>query len=245
MRVPKSPRISSVFLGPFLLRTLYLVQPAGLNQGIPIATTTRVILSRVEEPCSFFAINSRVKQSMKKNLALVLLSMAIAVPAFAQVENNKIDVSGGYILRRADGVTSNGWYGEVGHQVYKAMYVLGAVAGTYSSSPLEGTPVEIDTNSHSFVGGVRIFSRYFKQWSPFADALVGGYHAHADTPDGVSPAVRASLNGFVVSLGLGIDFRFRDSLSVRARPSYNFVGVQGRTEGQASIQAGIVWHLGR
>ena len=179
-------------------------------------------------------------------LAGLFLLMLLSVPALAQVENNKVDVSGGYSLSRNEGITVNGWYGDVGFRVYRSLYAVGTSTGAYYSDSLmvSGTTYSLRASTHFFGGGPRVFIRKHDVVSPFVDTLVGGFHASTSLVEGFVPSGDAfTASGISLSIGGGSDFKISKLLSLRLRPAYILARVEGDFDSSFEFNAGLVLHF--
>ena len=128
-------------------------------------------------------------------LAGFLLLLLLAAPAFAQVENNGIDISGGYSLARNDGTNANGWYADAGFRAFRSLYLVGQAEGSYYSYPQTtlGTTFQLRASSYFFGGGPRVFIRKHSIVSPFVEVIVGGAHASATVTPGFFHLLISSL----------------------------------------------------
>ena len=170
-----------------------------------------------------------------------------AINAFGQVENNLLDISGGYALSRSSGRNVNGWYGDVGVRAYKSLYAVGGVAtGYYSESAVvNGVSINLSAINYSFGGGPRVFlTRRHSVVSPFADVFFSYLHGSADVFSGNTFAGSVTVKGLGIDIGGGADFRLGETFSVRVRPTFGISRAEGETENGFGLLAGMVLHFG-
>jgi|SRR5262245_16491934 len=181
--------------------------------------------------------------------AVVLVAILLAATsAFGQVENNLVDVSGGYALGSGSGLTANGWYGDVGIRAYKSLYVVGGVAGLYYSTTqvVSGQSVQASANSFNVGGGPRVFlTRRHPVVSPFVDVLLSFNHANAEARNLTTGQQAAlTMNGFGLDIGGGAQFRINKTFSIRVRPGYSMSRTEGETSSSFLLLSGVVLHFG-
>ena len=184
---------------------------------------------------------------MVRAVVLVVILLA-ATSAFAQVENNLVDVSGGYALGSGSGLTANGWYGDVGIRAHKSLYVVGGVAGLYYSTTqvVSGQSVKATANSYNIGGGPRVFlTRRDSVVSPFVDVLLSFSHASAEATNlGTGQQATVTMNGFGLDIGGGAQFRINKTFSIRVRPGYSMSRAGGETSSGFLLLSGVVFHFG-
>src|SRR4030095_13873348 len=185
---------------------------------------------------------------MLRAATLVVVLLFTAINAFAQVENNFVDVSGGYSLSRSSGKNINGWYGDVGVKAYKSLYAVGGVAtGYYTESVVvNGSSINVNATNYSFGGGPRLFlSRRHSVVSPFADLFFSYLHGSANVFDSANNHLGSlTVTGLGIDIGGGADFRLGETFSVRVRPAWGISKAEGETTNGFGLLVGAVLHFG-
>lgn len=149
---------------------------------------------------------------LKLMLCITLAIVIVAVPAMAQDEYSKVDVSGGFSLLRAkaEGETElgnvsvwtnlYGWQASVAYNLNPNFAIEGDISGQYDS------PV----SNYFFLGGPKyIFTR--NRVAPFAHFLIGITHTGVDIPD----VTVLDNDNLTLCMGGGLDVRVSPWLSVR------------------------------
>ena len=168
------------------------------------------------------------------------------VNAFGQVRNNLVDISGGYALTRSEGITANGWYGDIGIRAYKSLYAVGGFSAVYhtDTTVIDGNSFKLSSKGYSIGGGPRVFiTRRHSVISPFVDGLVSFQRSSVDVTDSEGSLGTASVNLFGLEAGAGLDFRIR-TFSIRIRPGYGMATAQGETGHGFGLTTGVVLHFG-
>lgn len=169
------------------------------------------------------------------------------VNAFGQVGNNLVDISGGYALTRSEGVTANGWYGDIGIRAYKSLYAVGGLSAVYHSDTavIDGNSFKLSSKGYSVGGGPRVFiTRRHSVISPFVDGLLSFQRSTVDVTNSEGSLGAASINLFGLEAGAGLDFRIKTLFSIRIRPAYGMATAQGETGHGFGLSTGIVFHFG-
>jgi len=184
---------------------------------------------------------------MVRTAAFVFILFS-AINAFGQVENNLVDISGGYALSRSSGRNVNGWYGDIGIRAYKSLYAVGGVATGYYSETrtLNNTPLQVSATNYSIGGGPRLFlTRRHSVISPFADVFFSYLHGSANVLDTSNNLLGSlTVTGLGIDIGGGADFRLGEAFSVRVRPTLGISKVDGETNNGFGLLAGVVLHFG-
>jgi|HubBroStandDraft_5_1064220.scaffolds.fasta_scaffold54026_2 hypothetical protein len=103
-----------------------------------------------------------------------------------------------------------------------------------------GTDLGASTHLQTYMFGPQV--RYHGRVSPYAHALFGG----ARETTGVSGVVpfAATYNSFAAALGVGIDIKIADSVSIRPiQIDYLLTRFGGTTQSQPRLGAGVVFHF--
>lgn len=170
-------------------------------------------------------------------LAVLLVALAVALPAYAQDER-KAEISLGYQLltfsdEEVDETFSRGWYADVAGNIGPIFAVVAQVGGSYKT--LEETETFLGVTStvtaslklHQFLGGVRVGPRH-KAVSPYAEFLVGGVNGSADVEGSVvgggqtifSTSESDSSTEFAVQFGGGITIWLSKAVGIRGSVGY-------------------------
>jgi opacity protein-like surface antigen len=171
-------------------------------------------------------------------LALCLVTMGAAVPAFAQ-SFPKVELSGGYQFLNFSAEDESesmpkGWYFDVAGNLSPMIGLVFQVGGNYKtfdeSVSLGGitATASADLSVHEFLGGVRLNARSNSAIVPFGQVLVGAISASVEvsgstTIPGMAPITfneEDSGTDFGLEAGGGVNFALSDSLGLRVGADY-------------------------
>ena len=178
--------------------------------------------------------------------ACLLLFVTAAVAA-----DSRAEVFGGYQYTRLDEgsggsgvsgglggtsehVNANGWNGALTANFTQHLGVTADFSGSYA------TFAGINLKNYTYTFGPVISGRKDATFVPFAHALFGGFRA-----SGELGGASASINGFAMMVGGGVDARISDKLAVRVG-QFDWVSLRasGDTENKNfRYSAGVVLHF--
>lgn len=150
---------------------------------------------------------------MKKNI-VVFLFVLLCVSFVAAQDAPKAEVFGGYQFISID--TKNvgldrqmaqGWDADVAFNPNKNLGIVADISGVYKSE-IQG--VQVDAKLYNYLFGPRISHRTDKV-TVFGEALFGGGHISGSN----SFVGSASLNGFAMAFGGGVDVNVGKHVAVR------------------------------
>ncbi len=155
---------------------------------------------------------------MRTFLVAVLMLGVLSLPLMAQ-DNPKVEVFGGYQYLHTGDITIsgqsvpnssqgwNGWDASATGYFNKYFGVQGDFSGSYA------TISSVSGHVYTYAGGPVVAYREGRV-NPFVHALFGGIHLSGSaSAEGVSAS--ASLNGFTMAFGGGVDVQATKVVSVR------------------------------
>jgi len=173
---------------------------------------------------------------MNKSGLILILSVVLLGAQLYAADEPKVELFGGYQYTRiggAEGVNANGWNGAITGYMNDWFGLEADFSGAYKS--FGGA----NLNAHTYTFGP-VFAAAGDRAKPFAHALFGGFHASAGFQ-----GEGASVNGFAMMLGGGVDIKASDHISVRAVQAdwilWRAEGVTEKTNGRVS--AGLVFRF--
>jgi len=158
--------------------------------------------------------NLAKEQSMKKFLILLVFVSLFSVPLMAQ-DNAKVEVFGGYQYLHTGSITIsgttipnssedwNGWNAAASYYFNKYLGVTGDFSGNYKT--ISG----VSGHVYTYTGGPVVAYREGKL-NPYVHALFGGIHL-----SGSALGSSASIDGFTMAFGGGVDYQVHKHVSVR------------------------------
>jgi opacity protein-like surface antigen len=168
---------------------------------------------------------------MKKLLGPAVLLLLCSLPTFAQDEESKVEVGGGYTFRSflpptpGAGIPNprldmSGWNATVSFDINRWLTVATDADGTYQSSaetpPLTGNT---QTSIYSVVAGPRIYPLGHHKLAPFAHVMFGLAHARITSPTstgcGTSFSCTFTDGSFDFEAGGGVDLNVSKHLAIR------------------------------
>jgi len=132
-------------------------------------------------------------------ILLLLSSLAVAQ------EFPKAEIFGGYQYSRQNSSNLNGWNAALTGNFNHWFGVTSDFSGAYISRG------GVDFRSYTFTFGPTVAARNNETFTPFAHALLGGFHQSAD----LSGSALGTTNGFAVIFGGGVDAKISPRLAVR------------------------------
>lgn len=169
---------------------------------------------------------------MKRSFLMIAVCLMMSMSAVAA--DSKADVFGGYQYTRLDGVNLNGWNGALTGNFTEHLGVAADFSGAYK------TVSGVSTKTLTYTFGPVISGRKDAPFVPFAHALFGGVHT-----TGSFAGVSASVSGFAMMIGGGVDFKMSDRLSIRAGQfDWMSLHANGNTDNNNfRYSAGVVFHF--
>lgn len=157
---------------------------------------------------------------MKKLLGPAVLLLLCSLPTFAQYEESRLEVGGGYTYRSLDipgspRVNMNGWDGNAAFNVTRwfAMAVDGDGAYHPTTDPNGGTD---HTTVLTVMAGPRFYPVGHHKLTPFVQGLFGKGFLDLSFPTNSSgPAFSLSDDFFAWSAGGGVDYTVSKHIAVR------------------------------
>ena len=140
---------------------------------------------------------------MKRTLMMIAVCLLMSLSAVAA--DSKAEVFAGYQYSRLDGADLNGWNGALTGNLTQHLGVTADFSGSYQ------TIGGISTKTYTYTFGPVISGRKDEKFVPFAHALFGGVHTSGSLGN-----VSATVSGFAMMIGGGIDVSLSDRLSIRA-----------------------------
>jgi hypothetical protein len=184
-------------------------------------------------------------------LAVLVLALGIALPAYAQDER-KAEVSLGYqlltIVDEENETFGRGWYGDVAGNLGPMFAVVFQVGGSYKSienvatfNGLTGT-VTADIKLHQFLGGVRVGPRS-TAIAPYVEVLAGGVNGSVEASNSVvgggqtiiSNSSSDSSTDVAVQVGGGVTIWLSKGIGLRGALAY--MRVMGEDGGGNIVRA--------
>lgn len=172
---------------------------------------------------------------MRSSVLTAVLTLAMAVPAFAQ-QAPAYDVSVGYSLLRDDELadldlaeTLHGWLASVGVNFNRWFGVVGEVGGNYGTIEFEPPPefpVEIDLKVVSFMGGPRFASHASPSFTPYGQFLFGVARGTVEFLD-----ESESSSEFAIQPGGGIDIWVIPDIGIRVGADYRRIFIDDIEDG--------------
>src|SRR5579872_56745 len=155
---------------------------------------------------------------MHRSAAVGLVLLGLISSAFAQQPagndtESRIDVFGGYSYLRESQRNWNGWNVGLAGNINRWFAIAADFDGHYHSESglsVFGDTLDISGHEYGYTAGPRVSLRNKSRLTPFAFAMLGGLHLGA-----TSGAAHASLNGFAMHIGGGLDVRLNERLSAR------------------------------
>ena len=175
---------------------------------------------------------------MKRVFFAVLSLLLAALPAFAQEQTPKAELSGGYAYA---GEATHGWNASAAFNLGRHFGLVADFGGHYSNLETPGERERIRT--HSYLFGPRLSART-RRATPFAHALFGVSHiaTRAETP---GQTFRFTDATFGVALGGGLDITLSRRLALRAvQADYLRTRFFGETQHKGRLVFGLVLRLG-
>ena len=171
---------------------------------------------------------------MKFTVLILIVCVLGQAAAVAAEPAAKGEFFGGYQYTRiggAGGIDANGWNAALTGNVSRWFGVTADFSAVYKS--IGG----INANAYTYTFGPKLSARGDRV-TPFAHALLGGFHASAGL-QGLS----ASTNGFAMMVGGGVDVKVTKHVAVRViQPDWIIWRTQGLTE-NARISTGLVFQF--
>jgi len=169
---------------------------------------------------------------MKRSLLFIAVCLLMSLSAVAA--DSKADLFGGYQYTRLDGVNLNGWNAALTGNFTEHLGVTADFSGAYK------TVSGVSTKTLTYTFGPVVSGRKDAPFVPFAHALFGGVHT-----SGSLGGVSASVNGFAMLIGGGVDFKMSDRLSIRAGQfDWMSLRANGNTDNNNfRYSAGVVFHF--
>lgn len=166
---------------------------------------------------------------MKKLLGPAVLLLLCSLPTFAQDEQSKVEVGGGYTFRSYGpsptglsipnpALHMDGWNAGVSYNVNNWFTLATDADGTYNSSkesaPLTGN---IQTDIYSVVAGPRIYPLGHHKLAPFAHVMFGLAHARVTSPPSTDCGSFCTFTdgSFDFEAGGGVDLNVSKHFAVR------------------------------
>jgi hypothetical protein len=158
---------------------------------------------------------------VRSSVLTAVLTLAMAVPAFAQLAP-AYDVSVGYSLLRDEELadldlaeTLHGWLASVGFNFNRWLGIVGEVGGNYGTfdvePPIEGFgPFEIDLKVLSYMGGPRFASHASPSFTPYGQFLFGVARGSVEFLD-----ESESSSEFAIQPGGGLDIWVIPDIGIR------------------------------
>ena len=141
---------------------------------------------------------------MRKFAGLILLFLLFSLVSVAQ-DFPKAEVFGGYQFSRQQSTNLNGWNASLTGNYNHWFGVTGDFSGVYKSSG------GLDFKSYTYTFGPTVASRSNETFTPFAHALLGGFHQALDT----GGTGLGTNNGFALIMGGGVDAKITPHLAAR------------------------------
>jgi hypothetical protein len=158
---------------------------------------------------------------MNKLLAIAVALSALALPAMAQEELQRVEVFAGYQFSHFNpSLNANGWNAAINGNFTRWLGITGDFSGTYKNGG----------HLYSFMGGPT-FSARMKRVTPFAHLLLGG-----------ATSCGSCDSAFTTALGGGLDVNANDHLALRlVQADWLLFRAGGVTEkGNVRVSAGVV-----
>ena len=169
---------------------------------------------------------------MKRSLLMIAVCLVMSLSAVAA--ESKADLFAGYQYTRSDGINFNGWNGALTANLKQNIGVTADFSGAYKSVG------SVSDKVITYTFGPVISARKDAPFVPYAHALFGGFH---DT--GSFAGVSASVNGFAMFIGGGVDVKMSDRLSIRAG-QFDWMSLRANGSSDNSnfrYSGGVVFHF--
>jgi opacity protein-like surface antigen len=166
---------------------------------------------------------------MKKLILLGLTMFFFAFPSRAQ----SFDASIGYSYFRlggSGGINQNGVSGSLAYNTNRWLGIVGDFGGYHAS------PGGVSLNTYTFLFGPRLSLRNPSNFTPFAQALLGGSRVTVGGGGG-------SSNQFAYSVGGGVDIGLLPHLAFRPQLDYIGLNTPGSHTNCTRVSAGFVIHF--
>ena len=137
-------------------------------------------------------------------LLTVTILFFLASLAVAQ-DFPKAEIFGGYQFSRQNSSNLNGWNASLTGNFNHWFGVTSDFSGAYI------TNAGVGFRSYTFTFGPTVAARNHETFTPFAHALLGGFHQSAD----ISGSSLRTTNGFAMIFGGGVDAKISSRLAVR------------------------------
>lgn len=181
-------------------------------------------------------------------LVALLTVLATPVPGMAQ-DKPKADVAASYSLLYVNDLgdlgqgswMSVGWLGAVAVHLNDWASVVGEFGANYKSITESGVDVSVDVLT--YLGGVRFRGSANPKVVPFGQVLLGGAHVGAGA-DAEGVNVGASVNGFALQPGAGVDLFFGPRAGIRIQGDYRSVWAEGDSNSEFRFAVGVVFAFG-
>ncbi len=186
---------------------------------------------------------------MKRLLISFTLALLLALPAFAQDETPRIDISAGFTHMTGD-IGLNGWDGSAAYRFNQWLGVAGDLSGLYGSNSVLG--VGLHSHLYNLNFGPRIFVPLndYPKWKPFGELLLGFSRQNQKISNnvlgtGVVVPNSQSDTSFSWMMGGGIDYQFRPQFRIRAL-ELDLLRTKflGNVQNRARLNFGIVYQFG-
>ena len=164
--------------------------------------------------------------------ALVLLAVAVPVPAA-----HASDLFAGYSMLAADD-TLHGWHAAFGLGLSGRLGLVVDASEHYGDAG-DGTDLAV----LSLMAGPR-FTFAAGRTRPFVHVLAGAVRTRAGI-DVFEVEISEKSTGFGGAAGGGLDLGLGERWAARLAADYRFASVDGETEGDPRLSAGVVYRFGR
>lgn len=166
---------------------------------------------------------------MKRLIFLGLWLFFFAIPSRAQ----SADVSVGYSYFRlggSRGINQNGISGSIAYNPNRWLGIVGDFGGYHAS------PGGVSLNTYTYLFGPRLSLRNPSNFTPFAQALLGGSRITVGSGGG-------SSNQFAYSVGGGVDLGLLPHLALRPQLDYVGLDTSGQRTNCTRVSVSFVVHF--
>jgi hypothetical protein len=191
---------------------------------------------------------------MTRNFLLALATLALTLPAFAQVgtqiqdqiQDPRLDLFGGYSHVGNYGIGLNGWIASANWHLYRFIGIEGDLSGGYGSQKLEAAgilpilPNSLGSRMHNFnVGPQGIYHAPSGQYDAFGHLLFGFSHTNVN-----STGIAQGDTAFSWVLGGGADYNLSRTWAARGQIDLLHTKFFDAGQNHGRISIGLVYHMG-
>ena len=175
--------------------------------------------------------------TLRLRLVTIFLLLALTGKTAHAQETPKIEIAGTYAgISEVFGATCHGAAGSVAFNVNSWFGAVGEVSGCKGaeSSGFFGSPAR---KWFTYLAGPRV--SYRRTFTPYAHILFGGANLSRE-----SSLSLLEGNAFAMSIGIGVDLRVNDRVSIRlVQPEYLRTDFGGVVREHLRLQTGVVFTL--